>query len=188
MAPQRKRKNKTPLGPGAQLKQARESVAMGKLVTELENQGLVTGDGFVWGDPDGTALVELVPERSHVVLKKIWATECRRGHASRLLSRVCAAADAAEMKLRLETRPFRLSLWSTWKKQGDPPEEKTKQSVTDWLCRFRYLPTPAGKRRGALGKKELRAWYERFGFVQAGRTTIMVRPPRPKPAGGDNLE
>ena len=170
------------------MKQARESVAMGKLMTELENQGLVTGDGFVWGDPEGTALVELVPERSHVVLKKIWATECRQGHGSRLLARVCGAADAAEMKLRLETRPFRLSLWAAWKKRGDPPKEKTKRTVAEWLCRFRYLPTPAGNRRGALGKKELRAWYERFGFVQAGRTNIMVRQPRTKPPEGGIMD
>ena len=179
MPQKRKRKTTPPLAAGAQLKQARESVAIGKIAKELEARGLICGDESVWGDSECTALAELVPERSHVVLKKIWATECNRGHASRLLTQICEAADAAEIKLRLETRPFKLSLFSRWKKREVPPTDKTRKNVEDWLAHFRYLPTPPGRRRGGLDRRALRGWYEKFGFVQSGRTNIMVREPQP---------
>ena len=178
MPAKRRRKANIPLRAGGPVEAGPRERRYGKAghrAGKTKGWSLVTAS--FGGIRTGLALVELVPERSHVVLKKIWAVECGQGYGSRLMQKVCKAADAANMKLRLETRPFKLSLLNRWRRKGDPPEEKTRENVEDWLCRFRYLPTPAGKRRNALNKKGLKVWYGRFGFVQAGRTNIMVREP-----------
>jgi len=168
-------------------KQLREEVVLRRLSDELERRGFLTGDGLVWGDAEGTALVEFSAYDSQVVIRKVWSTHCGLGYGTALMAVICEAADVAKVKLRLQVRPFRLSLWNMLLGRGRPRPGLTKGELRSWYARFRYMRTPRGKRPGGLNKRQLRRWYKEFGFVRTGYGSLMIRAPRPLPLTEDEL-
>jgi len=128
------------------------------LKAELSKVGVITFDGFRWRD--GFAWFEIRPASeagsNALYLRYVWANECGKGHGTRLLRKLTAAADACGADLYLDAEPF------------------DEDHVTRALRYDRV-------RQGGLDGTQLQAWYEKYGFVHV-RSNVMLRKAAPAPA------
>ena len=115
------------------------------------SEGVLTLDGIRWSD--GFAWCELQeatgPGPRAINIRYLWAPECGRGHGTTLLKKIVRVADRLGAMLYLEVSPF-------WK----------KKTGSGWC--FESI------REGGLDKAQLRAWYEKHGFIEVD-DLVMIR-------------
>ena len=124
---------------------------MEQLRDALLDEGVITLDGLRWSD--GFAWCELRPTYiagdNSCNIRYLWASECRKGYGTALLTKVIRVADRLGKSLLLEVEPFR------------------KRQDGGGLCFKQSRP-------GGMSREQLMAWYQSHGF-QPLEGNVMVR-------------